>query len=94
MPVIDPLTDRLHQAKRYYDALRCAEDAAQQHGDGANDCCLIAAGIFIRQQHRPRAGLAHLDAIPAAAIRPQHREQVDKLRVQADALIAEGVLEF
>jgi len=94
LPIIDLLSKRLHQAKRYDDALRCAEDAAQHHGDGANDCRLIAAGIFIRQQRRPRAGLAHLEAIPTAAIRPQHREQVDKLRAQADALIAEGVLEF
>ncbi len=94
LPVIDPLAKKLHQAKRYEDALRCAEDAAQHHGDLANDCRLIAAGIFIRQQRRPRAGLAHLDAIPEAAIRPQHREQVSKLRAQAEGLIAEGVLEF
>jgi len=87
------LIDLLAQAERWDDAARQC-DLARSDPALRVAATLVRVRMLIEVERRPAKAQAMLATLSGAALDQRQREQVDRLRAQAQAMIEAGVLEM
>lgn len=88
------LASGLYRQQRWDDVTPLIEEYIERFPQDAGGMRLRLCAILLEIRKRPRACLRCADLIENDSLRPQHQQELEKIRRAAEALIAEGHLEL
>jgi membrane associated rhomboid family serine protease len=93
-PTLRRLIDGVHRDRDWAAAADLLEDYLAQYPASDTQARLMLAGIYVQEQHRPRAALNVLAPLEARPLTPAQREFLERVRGRAKSLVDSGVMEL
>jgi hypothetical protein len=93
-PTLRRFIDGVHRDRDWTPAAALLEDYIAQFPESDTQARLMLAGIYVQEQHRPRAALHVLAPLEARPLTPGQREFLEKVRGRAKSLVDSGVMEL
>lgn len=93
-PTLRRFIDGVHRDRDWAAAAALLEDYIAQFPETDTQARLMLAGIFVQEQHRPRAALHTLTPLDGRPLTPPQREFLETVRGRAKSLVDSGVVEL